>query len=145
MFSKRAGLCFPSRWVAFTSVPTVQEQEQALESACKVVLAPPGCIYLFSGCNAHAVINVGWTAPTADAPPARTVCLSSYEALCGLHPVHARAMIGTHDSKLHHPECWMDTAEDLEDFEEDVAFNISNVRGGMPVYGRSSPGLASAA
>ena len=106
----------------------IQEQQDALESACKVVLAPPGCVYLFSGCNAHAVINVGWTAPTPESPPVRTVCLSSYEALCGLHPVHARAMIGTHDSELHHPECWMDTAEDLEDFEEDVAFNINNVR-----------------
>jgi hypothetical protein len=89
-------------------------------------------VYLFSGCNAHAVVNVGWSAPSPDAsqdaPLSRTVCLSSYEALCGLHPVHARAMIGTHDSKLHHPDCWMDTPEELEDFEEDVAFNVNNVR-----------------
>lgn len=109
-----------------------QEQQHSLETACKVVLAPPGCVYLFSGCNAHAVVNVGWSAPSPDAsqdaPLSRTVCLSSYEALCGLHPVHARAMIGTHDSKLHHPDCWMDTPEELEDFEEDVAFNVNNVR-----------------
>ena len=109
-----------------------QAQQHSLETACKVVLAPPGCVYLFSGCNAHAVVNVGWSAPSPDAsqdaPLSRTVCLSSYEALCGLHPVHARAMIGTHDSKLHHPDCWMDTPEELEDFEEDVAFNVNNVR-----------------
>lgn len=122
-----ADVCAPFSALAHVFILSIQEQERSLESACKVVLAPPGCIYLFSGCNAHAVINVGWTAPTLNAPPARTVCLSTYEALCGLHPVHARAMIGTHDSKLHHPECWMDTEEELEDFEEDVAFNINNV------------------
>ena len=136
--------------------PLTESQTRALESACKIVLAPPGCIYLFSGCNAHAVLNVGWAAPksaatTGDTPPPlmHSVRLSLYEALCGLHPVHARAMIGTHDSKLHHPDCWMDTPEELEDFEEDVAFNVVNLErrlgNGQVTGGESNEKAVSAA
>ena len=110
--------------------PLTPAQERSLESACKVVLAPPGSVYLFSGCNAHAVVNVGWTSPPAqpgDPPLMPSVCLSSYEALCGLSPAHARAMVHTHDPQVHAKSCWMDNDEDLEDFEEDVAFNVANL------------------
>jgi hypothetical protein len=62
-------------------------------SACRVALAPPGSVYLFSGANAHAVCNVGWSAPSPLAPqPRRCVCVASYEALVGLHERHAAVL-----------------------------------------------------
>lgn len=104
-------------------------QLKALQLACKVVLAPPGSVYLFSGCNAHVVCNVGWTAPSGcTGVPERCVTIASYEALCGLHPRHVRALAGTHDSSVHNKECWMDTSAEIEDFEEDVAFNVNALR-----------------
>ena len=107
-------------------IPPLQpKQEAALARACKVALAPPGCVYLFSGCNAHAVCNVGWTAPSPATPvPRPALCVASYEALGGLHPRHATALARTHDPLVHFRECWMDSERDLDDFEEDLGFNV---------------------
>eukprot|EP00927_Polykrikos_kofoidii_P071483 TRINITY_DN67744_c0_g1_i1.p1 TRINITY_DN67744_c0_g1~~TRINITY_DN67744_c0_g1_i1.p1 ORF type:complete len:482 (+),score=70.81 TRINITY_DN67744_c0_g1_i1:214-1446(+) len=93
--------------------PLPERQIRALESACCVGLAPPGSIYVFSGSNAHAVCNVGFSAPGADGScPVPSLIVSSYEAFLGLHPRHAAVAIDT---------CKENSDDsDLEDFEDEI-------------------------
>lgn len=115
--------------------PLRQAQADALQGCCKVVLAPPGSVYLFSGCNAHVVYNIG-----LDCELQSCVCASAYEAVTSLHHEHALALAKTNDREYHPPQCWI-REEELSDFEEDVAFNIVQLEG-RHLDGDSSANLA---
>lgn len=111
--------------------PLSRSQLKALEAAVCIALVPPGAVWFFSGANAHAVCNIGLDyANTQDnhttsnpdsesTTPIRSVCVNSYEAFVGNHPVHLKAMLATNTAPLHWDGCWMHD-DDYDDFKEDV-------------------------
>lgn len=108
--------------------PLSPGQVKALENACCVALIPPGAVAIFTGVNAHATCNLGFGAlGDADVPPPRSLCVNSYEAFVNMNPVHVSAMVATNTSPFHHEEFWMDE-EDLDDFKDDVRFEIKGIR-----------------
>lgn len=80
--------------------PLSDAQRHALETASCVALAPPGSVFLFSGSNAHVVLNAG-----------SSCCCVGYESFVNLHADHVRALLGTHDPATHHEDCWMDSGK----------------------------------
>uniref|UniRef100_A0A7S0F901 JmjC domain-containing protein n=1 Tax=Pyrodinium bahamense TaxID=73915 RepID=A0A7S0F901_9DINO len=101
--------------------PLSKVQVGALERACAVALAPPGSIYIFSGSSAHAVANVGFTAPSCDGgAPRPSLVASSYEAFVGLHPRHAEVLV---DTCANSP----DSDSDLEDFQDEVGTTVRGI------------------
>lgn len=101
--------------------PLTAAQVAGLENACRVALAPPGCVYVFSGCNAHAVCNVGFGQPSPNCAPNRSLIISSYEAFVNLHVAHLRALTDTCDGKCGCNEDSESEDEDLLEFQDDVA------------------------
>jgi hypothetical protein len=100
--------------------PLTRAQVEALESACCVAVAPPGSIYLFSGCNAHTVCNVGFTGPSQNRAPEKSLILSSYEAYVNLHSSHLAAVTDTVQGKCRiDSDC--DSDSDIAEFEDDIA------------------------
>eukprot|EP00928_Gymnodinium_smaydae_P041604 TRINITY_DN28136_c0_g1_i1.p1 TRINITY_DN28136_c0_g1~~TRINITY_DN28136_c0_g1_i1.p1 ORF type:complete len:410 (+),score=98.33 TRINITY_DN28136_c0_g1_i1:117-1346(+) len=94
--------------------PLSEAQLCALESAACVALVPPGAVFLFSGANAHVVLNVG-----------SGCCCVGYESFVNLHLDHVRAVLGTHDPDVHHEDCWMDSgARGLRRLAEAVAARL---------------------
>lgn len=89
-----------------------------LGRACCIAMAPPGSVYIFSGTNAHAVCNVGFSSAADGATPERCLCVSSYEAFVGLHREHADVLVRTCNGAD------SDSDEDIVDFEEEVALNV---------------------
>jgi len=100
--------------------PLSRPQVCALERACAVAIAPPGSIYVFSGASAHAVANVGFTAPTDGCPPRPSMVASSYEAFVGLHPRHAEVLV---EACADAP----DSDSDIEDFQDEVASQVKGM------------------
>lgn len=96
--------------------PLSGSQVKALEGTCCVGLAPPGSIYIFSGCNAHAVCNVGFSLPGPDRPPIPSLVASSYEAFVNLNLRHLEAVANTLDPFYEDS----DSDEDLEDFADEI-------------------------
>jgi len=116
--------------------PLDPSQVQALESACAVGLAPPGSLYMFSGVQAHAVCNVGFSAPIlldngGFAPPLPSLVVSSYEAFVGMHQRHADVM--TMGLKKLEDDSESDT--DLEEFQDEIVDNVKVIAGRL-VKGR---------
>ena len=77
--------------------PLMDDQARVLESAACIALAPPGCVFLFSGANTHVVLNVG-----------SDCCCVGYEGFVKVHPDHVRIVLGTHDPDVHHDTCFME-------------------------------------
>lgn len=105
--------------------PLDPSQVQALESACAVVLAPPGSLYIFSGAQAHAVCNVGLSSPilrnsAESAPPLPSLVVSSYEAFVGMHQRHADVMA----MGIKKVEDDSESDTDLEEFHDEVLDNV---------------------
>merc|ERR1712150_117750 len=103
--------------------PLLPDQEASLERACRVGLAPPGSVYIFSGVNAHSVCNVGFAAPGPDgAAPVPSLIISSYEAFVSINKQHAMTMV---DKCMYRDDDG--SSDDSEsddcilDFESDVA------------------------
>jgi len=106
--------------------PLVPSQVQALESACAVALAPPGSLYIFSGAQAHAVCNVGFSAPIllnhgGFAPPMPSLVVSSYEAFVGMHQRHADVMA----MGLKKLDGDSESDTDLEEFHDEIIDNVT--------------------
>jgi len=110
------------------AAPLSPAQQAALSKACCIALVPPGAVSVFSGVNAHATCNLGFSAPgEADTLPAPTLCVNSYEAFVNVNEAHVRAMIATNTSPFHHEDFWLDD-DDLDDFKYDVRQQIKEMR-----------------
>jgi len=110
------------------AAPLSPAQQAALSKACCIALVPPGAVSVFSGVNAHATCNLGFSAPgEADTLPAPTLCVNSYEAFVNVNEAHVRAMIATNTSPFHHEDFWLDD-DDLDDFQYDVRQQIKEMR-----------------
>jgi len=98
--------------------PLTDEQICSLRGACRIALAPPGSVYIFSGMNAHAVCNVSFGPPgLGQESPRPSLVVSSYEAFTGLNLNNAKAMMqACHDDSLDDSDI-----DDLRDFEEELA------------------------
>jgi hypothetical protein len=81
-------------------------QMDVLRSACKVVIARPGDLFLFSGANPHTVMCMG-----------DGLSLTAYESFVNLNHAHAEAFAGTRGPD-HFQECWADLT-DVEDIFDD--------------------------
>lgn len=108
--------------------PLSLNQENALARACCIGLVPPGSVYLFSGCNAHAVCNVGLSPPRPfDGSPLPSIVVSSYEAFIGLHERHLSAVVDM-CQRVGAEDANSDSDEELLDFEEDLAADAWRTR-----------------
>eukprot|EP00930_Biecheleria_cincta_P048793 TRINITY_DN34057_c0_g1_i1.p1 TRINITY_DN34057_c0_g1~~TRINITY_DN34057_c0_g1_i1.p1 ORF type:complete len:461 (+),score=72.44 TRINITY_DN34057_c0_g1_i1:68-1450(+) len=113
--------------------PLLESQAKALTGACAIALAPPGSVYIFSGCNAHAVCNIGFDLASDGGSVKPSLCVSSYEAFANLHETHALALARTHDEQFHYKKTWMKGRADLREFHEDVAQFLRNCMGQVSV------------
>lgn len=98
--------------------PLTDYQVAALERASCVVMAPPGSITVFSGAQAHTVLNVGFTSATSTSVPRPCLCVSSYEAFASLNQEHAKVLLKACDDAS-------DSDDDMADFEEEVGESIA--------------------
>lgn len=83
-----------------------EEQMDVLRSACKIVVARPGDLILFSGANPHTAMCMG-----------DGLSMTAYESFVNLNPAHAEIFVGTRGPD-HFDECWAD-ATDVEDIFDD--------------------------
>mmetsp|Transcript_128348 Transcript_128348/g.247382 ORF Transcript_128348/g.247382 Transcript_128348/m.247382 type:complete len:445 (-) Transcript_128348:110-1444(-) len=112
--------------------PLTPCQVQSLEKACSVALGPPGSVYVFSGINAHAVCNVGFSAPRGpEFVPKPSLIVSSYEAFANLHPHHIEAMMTYYNKRQRCHDDDSDTDTDLEDFADDVREQARKLKQGL--------------
>eukprot|EP00041_Stephanoeca_diplocostata_P014022 m.251825 g.251825 ORF g.251825 m.251825 type:complete len:414 (+) comp19546_c0_seq1:200-1441(+) len=84
-----------------------EEEMSQLRHACKIVIAQPGDLFIFSGANPHAVMCMG-----------DSLSMTGYESFVNLNPVHAQVFVDT-NRKPHFEECWADD-EDVADIKEDA-------------------------
>merc|ERR1712032_147601 len=92
--------------------------------------APPGSLYIFSGAQAHAVCNVGFSAPVSlnnggSATPLPSLAVSSYEAYVGVNQRHAEVMA----MGLRKLEDDSESDSDLEEFQDEILENVKDLAG----------------
>lgn len=92
--------------------PLSEEEIATLKTVCRAVIVEPGDVYVFSGGGAHMACGLG-----------DVLNLAAYEAILNYNPANLN-QFRMSNTKLHHSDC-RSTRDDLDDWNEDVVFNLA--------------------
>jgi len=113
-FGERTNQVMDDFWEKLIIAPLNEEETAALKQVCQAVIVEPGDVYVFSGASAHMACGLG-----------DGLNLAAYEAILNFHPDNLE-QFRLSNSRQHHYDC-RSTREDLDDWNEDVVTNLSEV------------------